>query len=115
MTNIYPFDWPINSDCQAEVVVKTVYSMQETRQALELVQERKTVVLILDKLPLDQAQRVADWVAGGACATDGRTFWVGKRTLMFVPNQVSVKSNRPSISPFAPNLKTCTEQLTSIT
>ncbi|WP_232014535.1 hypothetical protein [cyanobacterium endosymbiont of Rhopalodia gibberula] len=57
---------------------------------------------------------MADLVVVGACATDGRTFWVGKRTLMFVPNQVSVKSNRPSISPFAPNLKTCTEQLTSI-
>jgi hypothetical protein len=33
---------------------------------------------------------------------------------MFVPNQVSVKSSRPSTSPFAPNLKTCTERLTSI-
>lgn len=105
MTNIYPFDWFIDDDCQTEVVIKTVYSIQETRQILELVQERKTVILILDKLPLNQAQRVADWVAGGTCAIDGRTFWIGEMTFMFVPNQVSVKSSRPPISSVVPNLK----------
>jgi cell division inhibitor SepF len=65
MTNIYPFDWPTNGGCQAEVVVKTVYSIQETRQALDLVQERKTVVLILDKLLLDQASSASSRLGRG--------------------------------------------------
>ncbi len=105
MTNIPPFSWSTNNDSQAEVVVKTVTSIQETRQVLELVQERKTVILILDKLPINQAQRVVDWVAGGTCAIDGQTFWIGETTFMFVPNQVRVKSSRPPISSVAPTLK----------
>jgi cell division inhibitor SepF len=78
MTNIYPFDWPTNGSCQAEVVVKTVYSIQKTRQALDLVQERKTVVLILDKLLLDQAQELADWVAGEAVPLMDEPFGLGR-------------------------------------
>ncbi|WP_267383447.1 cell division protein SepF [Cyanobacterium sp. uoEpiScrs1] len=76
--------------------------------------ECKTVILILEKLPVDQAQRVADWVTGGVCTTNGQTFWVGKRTLMFAPKQVSVKFNHSPIFYFAPNLKIGTEHLTKI-
>jgi cell division inhibitor SepF len=106
MNQIPRINWSVNQDSQPEVVVKTVYLVEETRQALQLVQERKTVILILDKLPPKQAQRVVDWMAGGTCAIDGQTFWIGEKTFMFVPNQVQITSNRPPISSVAPSLKT---------
>lgn len=106
MNHIPRLDWSVNQDSQSEVVVKTIHLVEETREALQLVQERKTVVLILDQLPLKQAQRVLDWMAGGTCAIDGQTFWIGERTFMFVPNQVQITSNRPPISSIAPSLKT---------
>ncbi len=106
MTQIPSIDWSVAQGTPREVIVKTLYSIEETRQALELVQERKTVVLILDQLTVAQAQRVVDWMAGGTCAIDGQTFWIGEKTFMFVPNQVQIQSNRTSPSSVSPSLKT---------
>ncbi|MEM8779851.1 MAG: cell division protein SepF [Cyanobacteria bacterium P01_G01_bin.49] len=106
MDSIPRFDWSTNQNSQSEVVVKTIYTVEETRQALQLLQDRKVVVLILDRLTEEQAQRVVDWMAGGACAIDGKTFWVSEKTFMVVPNQVEIVSNRPAKSSVSHCLKT---------
>ncbi|HAC63004.1 MAG TPA: cell division protein SepF [Cyanothece sp. UBA12306] len=106
MTQIPRIDWSVAEHSLNEIIVRTIYSIEETRQALQLVQERKTVVLILDQLTTDKAQRVVDWMAGGICAIDGQTFWVAEKTFMFVPNQVQIQSDRPRQSSVSPSLKT---------
>jgi cell division inhibitor SepF len=105
MQNTPRLDWSVQEFSQAEVVVKTVKSVEETGQALQLLQQRKTVILVLDRLSVDQAQRVVDWMAGGTCAIDGQTFWIGEKTFLFVPNQVEIISNRSTASPVSPYLK----------
>lgn len=106
MNSIPRFDWALSQNSQSEVVVKTISTIEETRQALQLLQERKIVILILDRLSSEQAQRVVDWMAGGACAIDGQTFWVSEKTFMFVPNQVEIVTTRPPSSSVSPYLKT---------
>ncbi|WP_048752331.1 cell division protein SepF [Crocosphaera watsonii] len=105
MSRIPRFDWSANQNIQSEVVVKNIKVVEETREALQLLQARKVVILVLDQLSTDKAQRVVDWMAGGACAIDGQTFWVAEKTFMFVPNQVDIQSQRPAPSSPSPSLK----------
>ena len=105
MNHIPRFDWPANQNFQSEVVVKTIKAVEETREALQLLQSRKVVILVLDQLTTDKAQRVVDWMAGGACAIDGQTFWVSEKTFMFVPNQVEIQSQRSTPTSPSPSLK----------
>ena len=105
MSRIPRFDWSANQNLQSEVVVKTINAVEETREALQLLQARKVVILVLDQLTIDKAQRVVDWMAGGTCAIDGQTFWISEKTFMFVPNQVEIKSQRSSPTSPSPSLK----------
>ncbi|WP_107667094.1 cell division protein SepF [Cyanothece sp. BG0011] len=105
MSSIPRFDWSANQSLQSEVVVKTINAVEETREALQLLQSRKVVILVLDQLTTDKAQRVVDWMAGGTCAIDGQTFWISEKTFMFVPNQVEIKSQRSAPSSASPCLK----------
>ncbi|MGB5770730.1 MAG: cell division protein SepF [Crocosphaera sp.] len=106
MSSIPRFDWSVNQNTQSEVVVKTINAVEQTREALQLLQARKVVILVLDQLSTEKAQRVVDWMAGGVCAIDGQTFWVSEKTFMFVPNQVEIKSERSSPTSPSPCLKT---------
>ncbi|MDJ0597453.1 MAG: cell division protein SepF [Crocosphaera sp.] len=105
MSSIPRFDWSANQNLHSEVVVKTINAVEETREALQLLQARKVVILVLDQLSVDKAQRVVDWMAGGTCAIDGQTFWISEKTFMFVPNQVEIKSQRPTSTSPSPRLK----------
>ena len=105
MSRIPKFDWSANQNLQSEVIIKTIKAVEDTREALQLLQARKVVILVLDQLTIDKAQRVVDWMAGGACAIDGQTFWISEKTFMFVPNQVEIKSQRPDPSSPSPSLK----------
>ena len=105
MNHIPRFDWPANQNFQSEVVVKTINAVEETREALQLLQSRKVVILVLDQLTTDKAQRVVDWMAGGTCAIDGQTFWISEKTFMFVPNQVEITSQRSTPTSPSPSLK----------
>ncbi|MDJ0844518.1 cell division protein SepF [Crocosphaera sp.] len=104
MSSIPRFNWSANQNIQSEVVVKTINAVEETREALQLLQARKVVILVLEQLSQDKAQRVVDWMAGGTCAIDGQTFWISEKTFMFVPNQVEIKSQRPAPTSASPCL-----------
>lgn len=87
---------------ESEIVVLELYSEQDTEQALQILRQRKPVILKLTRLKPETAQRVVDWMAGGTYAIDGRTLWIGEQTFLFVPSSVQVVSsqNKPvSISP----------------
>lgn len=87
-----------------EMVVMELQSEQETRQALQALQERKMVVLKLNRLSSDKAQRVVDWMAGGTSAIDGHTVWIGEQTFLFVPSSIQLDAPKTTIHPVSPRL-----------
>jgi cell division inhibitor SepF len=88
-----------------EVVVIELRSEQETVKALQALQERKMVVLTLNRLSAEKAQRVVDWMAGGTHAIDGRTVWIGEQTFLFAPSCVQISAPKAMSHPVSPRLK----------
>lgn len=76
----------------SQVVVMEPRSFEEMSQAIQALRERKVVVLNLIIFDPEQAQRAADFVAGGTYAIDGRSQWIGEQTFLFTPSCVQVSS-----------------------
>ena len=74
----------------SQVVVMEPRSFDEMSQAIQALLERKVVVLNLTIFDPEQAQRAADFVAGGTYAIDGRSQWIGEKTFLFTPSCVQV-------------------------
>ncbi len=98
----------------AEVVVVEPHSFDEMPQVIQTLRERKSVVLNLNVMDPDEAQRAVDFVAGGTFAMDGHQERIGESIFLFTPNCVKVSSlagrgqdsseSTPSSSePFAPS------------
>lgn len=105
------FDRSVESDKNCEIITVELQAPEDTPIALKALQERKTVILKLSRLSLENAQRVVDWMAGGTCAIDGRVEWLGEKTFLFTPNCVrtskisrSLASNRNSSGMFGTQL-----------
>lgn len=81
---------------QMEVVLMQPRSFEEAPQAVTALRERKSVVLNLTQLEADQAQRCADYVAGGVFAIDGHQRQLGTNIFLFTPNFVQIT---PSATP----------------
>ena len=76
----------------AEVVVVEPHSFDEMPQVIQTLKERKSVVLNLNVMDLDEAQRAVDFVAGGTFAIDGHQERIGESIFLFTPNCVKVSS-----------------------
>ena len=74
----------------SEVVVMEPRSFEEMPQAIQALRERKSVVLNLNVMDPDQAQRAVDFVAGGTYAIDGHQERIGESIFLFTPSCVSV-------------------------
>lgn len=96
-----------------EVVIMEPRSFEEMPQAIQALRDRKTLVLNLSLMDLEQAQRAVDFVAGGTYAIDGHQERVGESIFLFTPNCVKVSSqhgvtheapqvHRPSARPASP-------------
>jgi cell division inhibitor SepF len=77
-----------------EVVIMEPRSFEEMPEAIQALRERKSVILNLGMMDLEQAQRAVDFVAGGTYAIDGHQERIGESIFLFTPNcvQVSTKS-----------------------
>lgn len=75
---------------QMEVVLMQPRSFEEAPQAVTALRERKSVVLNLTMMEPDQAQRCADYVAGGVFAIDGHQRQLGPNIFLFTPNFVHI-------------------------
>lgn len=75
-----------------EVILMEPRSFEEIPQAVRALRERKSVVLNLGLMDPDQAQRAADYVAGGAFAIDGHQERLGEHIFLFTPSFVSISS-----------------------
>lgn len=74
----------------AEVVIMEPHSFEEMPQAIQILRERKSLVLNLTTMDPDQAQRAVDFVAGGTYAMDGHQERVGESIFLFTPSCVQV-------------------------
>jgi cell division inhibitor SepF len=81
---------------QMEVVLMQPRLFEEAPQAVTALRERKSVVLNLTQMEADQAQRCADYVAGGVFAIDGHQRQLGPNIFLFTPNFVQIT---PSATP----------------
>lgn len=78
---------------QMEVVLMQPRSFDEAPQAVTALRERKSIVLNLTSMDPDQAQRCADYVAGGVFAIDGHQRQLGPNIFLFTPNFVHITAH----------------------
>ncbi|MGL5033762.1 MAG: cell division protein SepF [Microcystaceae cyanobacterium] len=89
----------INSSV-AEVVVVEPHSFDEMPQVIQTLRDRKSVVLNLNAMEPEEAQRAVDFVAGGTYAIDGHQERIGESIFLFTPNCVKVSTLAGSIHEF---------------
>jgi cell division inhibitor SepF len=76
----------------AEVVVIEPHSFDEMPQVIETLKQRKSVVLNLNVMDPEEAQRAVDFVAGGTYAIDGHQERIGESIFLFTPSCVKVST-----------------------
>lgn len=76
----------------AEVVVIEPHSFEEMPQVIQTLRERKSVVLNLNSMEPEEAQRAVDFVAGGTYAIDGHQERIGESIFLFTPSCVKVST-----------------------
>lgn len=76
----------------AEVVVVEPHSFEEMPQVIQTLRERKSVVLNLNVMEPEEAQRAVDFVAGGTYAIDGHQERIGESIFLFTPSCVKVST-----------------------
>ena len=76
----------------AEVTVIEPQSFEEMPQVIAALRERKSVVLNLNMMNPEEAQRAVDFVAGGTYAMDGHQERVGESIFLFTPSCVKVST-----------------------
>jgi cell division inhibitor SepF len=81
-----------------EVVVLSPTCFDDATEAVLAVQHLKTVVLHLEALEPEEAQRIIDFVSGGVYAIDGQSERLGDSVFLFAPGIVSI-SHDPSSPP----------------
>lgn len=85
-----------------EVMLMQPRSFEEIPDAVTALRERKAVILNLNYMEVDQAQRCADYVAGGAFAIDGHQRQIGENVFLFTPNFVQISNHQTMNPPVAP-------------
>lgn len=75
-----------------EVVVIEPHSFEEMPQVIQTLRERKSVVLNLNVMDPEEAQRAVDFVAGGTYAIDGHQERIGESVFLFTPSCVKVST-----------------------
>ena len=80
------------SPSASEVVVIEPHSFEEMPQVIQTLRERRSVVLNLNVMDPDEAQRAVDFVAGGTYAIDGHQERIGESIFLFTPSCVKVST-----------------------
>lgn len=83
-----------------EVVVIEPHTFEEVPQVIKTLKERRCVVLNLNVMDPDEAQRAVDFVAGGTYAIDGHQERIGESIFLFTPKTVKVSTvggNTPTV------------------
>lgn len=95
MSNVLPnnvIGMPGVSNAVNEVVVIEPHSFDEIPQVIQTLREQRCVVLNLNVMEPDEAQRAVDFVAGGTYAIDGHQERIGESIFLFTPRNVKVST-----------------------
>lgn len=75
-----------------EIVVIEPHSFEEIPQVIQTLKDRRCVVLNLNVMDPDEAQRAVDFIAGGTYAIDGHQERIGESIFLFTPKTVKVST-----------------------
>lgn len=75
-----------------EVVVIEAHSFEEIPRVIQTLKEQRCVVLNLNVMNPEEAQRAVDFVAGGTYAIDGHQERIGESIFLFTPRTVRVSN-----------------------
>ena len=78
------------TNSNAEVSVITPRSFEEMPEVIHALRDRKSVILNLNMMNPEEAQRAVDFVSGGTYAMDGQYERVGESIFLFTPSCVKV-------------------------
>lgn len=93
------------SSQDTEIVVFHPRLKKDAQKVLEVLQQRKPIMVNLGNLSSTERQRFVDWVSGGINAIDGRIVWIGNLTFLFVPSHVKVSGHPCKTYSVSPNMK----------
>jgi cell division inhibitor SepF len=93
------------ANSMAEVVVIEPHSFEEMPKVIQTLRERKSVVLNLNVMDPEEAQRAVDFVAGGTYAIDGHQERIGESIFLFTPSCVKVSTLAGSLQDLSEGVK----------
>ncbi|WP_404786396.1 cell division protein SepF [Altericista sp. CCNU0014] len=76
---------PLTGGSSYKIAFLSPQTFEETREAIAALKDGEIVLFNLDKLGPVQAQRIADFVSGSACALSGHKAVVGNGVMLFAP------------------------------
>jgi len=85
----------IHSSAYVKVVVYQPLSYDDTQNIIDNLKNRKPVIVNLDCLDVELAQRVLDFMSGAVYALDGTIHKVSKGIFVLAPNNVDISGNIP--------------------
>jgi len=91
MEPVSPDYLPHPASWGSEVVVIQPSCFEAVQEAVLALRDHATVLLNLSSLPPEQAQRAADFMAGGAFALDGQQERLGEMVFLFAPHFVQLR------------------------
>ncbi|MGI6705349.1 MAG: cell division protein SepF [Clostridia bacterium] len=85
----------IHSSAYVKVVVYQPLSYDDTQNIIDNLKSRKPVIVNLECLDVDLAQRVLDFMSGAVYALDGTIHKVSRGIFVLAPNNVDISGNIP--------------------
>jgi cell division inhibitor SepF len=76
---------PLTGNSSYKIAFLSPQTFEETREAIAALKDGEIVLFNLAELAPIQAQRIADFVSGSACALSGHKTIVGNGVMLFAP------------------------------
>ena len=86
---------PRASMSQMKMLVYRPMSYDDTQNIIDNLRQGKPVIVNLEELELDVAQRVLDFMSGAVYALSGSIFKVANGIFVLAPNSVDISGNVP--------------------
>ena len=85
----------IHQSSYVKVVVYQALTYDDTQNIVDNLKNRKPIIVNLDSLEQELAQRVLDFMSGAVYALDGTIQKVSKRIFVLVPSNIDIVGNIP--------------------
>ncbi len=85
--------YKVNTNVQMEVLVSTPTSVEEAGEACDALRDKKTVVVNLQKVNFETAQRISDFLSGASYVLDGSLQLISDEILIIGPMNVDITGN----------------------